>query len=288
MVKHTKSVMSDQAGRLRKRIRHVPQPRWAVFIRDHHKGFIDWETYEMNQSRIAKNTHPTPHQARWRSGKGRPFSRARHVRPVRPPSESLLPRKILDSGVLLLGQYPCQRPGTLLYSGWEGYGSMKPLPMPFSTPSLLPVSRPRYSRNKTSKQTMKPPAPNGAFRSEVHATRANGRRGVTCSVEPENRLVARTLEAEWEKRLAELASAEAELERGLGRRPGTLTDQERIKIRALGTDLKTVWEAPTTTDRDRKELLHALLDEVNIAVAELRPISSYDGKEGPSPKSTSV
>jgi hypothetical protein len=49
-------------GRVRKRIRHVPQSRWAVLIRDHHRGFIDWETYEMNKSRIAKNTHPTPHK----------------------------------------------------------------------------------------------------------------------------------------------------------------------------------------------------------------------------------
>jgi hypothetical protein len=46
-----------------------------------------------------------------------------------------------------------------------------------------------------------------------------------------------------------------------------LTDLERAKIRALGTDLRPVWEASTTTDRDRKELLHTLLDEVNIAVS---------------------
>ena len=53
----------DQAGRLKKRIRHLPRSKWAVLIHDHHKGFIDWETYEMNQSRIAKNTRPLPHQA---------------------------------------------------------------------------------------------------------------------------------------------------------------------------------------------------------------------------------
>jgi hypothetical protein len=88
------------------------------------------------------------------------------------------------------------------------------------------------------------------------------------SVEPENRLVARTLEAEWEKKLGELALAEAELARRIGQRPGPLTDGERIRINALGSDLKRVWKAATTTDRDRKELLHALLEEVNIAVAE--------------------
>ena len=34
---------------------------WAVLLRDHHKGFIDWETYEANQRRLASNTRPRPH-----------------------------------------------------------------------------------------------------------------------------------------------------------------------------------------------------------------------------------
>jgi sugar-specific transcriptional regulator TrmB len=84
-------------------------------------------------------------------------------------------------------------------------------------------------------------------------------------VEPENRLVARTLEAEWERRLAELAEAEAELKRRERQRPGRLTENERKRIRILGADLGRVWEAQTTTDRDRKELLQTLLEEVNIA-----------------------
>jgi hypothetical protein len=35
----------DQTGRLRKRIRRLPRSKWTILIRDHHKGFIDWETY---------------------------------------------------------------------------------------------------------------------------------------------------------------------------------------------------------------------------------------------------
>jgi transposase len=85
-------------------------------------------------------------------------------------------------------------------------------------------------------------------------------------VEPENRTVARTLEAEWEQRLSELAKAEAELARSERKHPGRLTDQQRERIHALGADLTRAWEAPTTTDRDRKELLRTLLQEVNISV----------------------
>jgi len=53
----------DQDGRLKKRTRTLPMAKWAVLIHDHHKGYIDWETYEMNRNRIAKNVHPVPHEA---------------------------------------------------------------------------------------------------------------------------------------------------------------------------------------------------------------------------------
>src|SRR5438552_921454 len=84
--------------------------------------------------------------------------------------------------------------------------------------------------------------------------------------EPENRLVARGLETEWEKRLRDLALAEAELARREQQHPRTLSPEEKNKIRFLGSDLKKVWTAPTTTDRDRKELLRTLLEEVIVTV----------------------
>ncbi len=53
----------DASGAIRKRVRHLPRDEWAVLIRDHHPGYIDWETYEANQARLAANTRPQPHQA---------------------------------------------------------------------------------------------------------------------------------------------------------------------------------------------------------------------------------
>jgi excisionase family DNA binding protein len=85
-------------------------------------------------------------------------------------------------------------------------------------------------------------------------------------VEPENRLVARTLETEWEKKMQDQRAAEAELARKEQEQRLRLTDVQQEQIRALGSDLKRVWEAATTTDRDRKELLRSLLEEVKINV----------------------
>jgi DNA invertase Pin-like site-specific DNA recombinase len=52
----------DASGARKKRIRHLPRSEWQVLIPDHHPGFIDWQTYEANQERIAKNTRPGPHK----------------------------------------------------------------------------------------------------------------------------------------------------------------------------------------------------------------------------------
>jgi hypothetical protein len=86
------------------------------------------------------------------------------------------------------------------------------------------------------------------------------------AVDPENRLVARGLETEWNTALQALADAEAELARREQRRPTLLTDAERATILALGKDLERVWHAATTTDKDRKQLLRTLLEEVHITV----------------------
>ncbi len=81
-------------------------------------------------------------------------------------------------------------------------------------------------------------------------------------VEPEHRLVARGLERDWEQALAALQTAEAELERRERARPRTLTDAAREQLLSLGSDLGRVWSAPSTTDRDRKQLLRCLIEEV--------------------------
>jgi predicted DNA-binding transcriptional regulator AlpA len=82
------------------------------------------------------------------------------------------------------------------------------------------------------------------------------------TVEPENRLVARGLETEWENRLRDLAAAEAELNRREQQRPNPLGPEQLKRIQILGSDIRQVWTAPTITDRDRKELLRTLLEEV--------------------------
>ena len=92
------------------------------------------------------------------------------------------------------------------------------------------------------------------------------------SVDPENRLVARGLEAEWETRLRAVADAETELRKREQQRPALVDPAQLEALLRLGSDLGQVWNAPATTDRDRKQLLGTLLEEVilNLKRAEGR------------------
>jgi len=51
----------DADGQVRKRTRQLPRSQWSVLIKDHHPGFIDWDGYETNQEKLARNTRPAPH-----------------------------------------------------------------------------------------------------------------------------------------------------------------------------------------------------------------------------------
>jgi hypothetical protein len=69
--------------------------------------------------------------------------------------------------------------------------------------------------------------------------------------EPENRLVARTLEGNWEKALREVERAEADLATQRARPSSPLSAEELERLERAGADLHAIFDAPTTTQRDR-------------------------------------
>jgi hypothetical protein len=86
------------------------------------------------------------------------------------------------------------------------------------------------------------------------------------AVEPENRLVARTLERHWEEALAREETMKAEYARFLAQQPPTLSAQEREAIRHLSADIPTLWHAPTTTAADRQAIIRQLVERVVVTV----------------------
>ena len=86
------------------------------------------------------------------------------------------------------------------------------------------------------------------------------------AVEPENRLVARTLERQWEQALEAQAQLQADHRRFLAEQPATLSAAERDAIRRLASDLPALWHAETTMAADRQAIIRQLVERVVVTV----------------------
>lgn len=256
----------DSEGRLRKRVRRLPRSQWAVLIPDHHPGFINWETYEMNQERISQNTRPRPHEAAGVVREGAALLQGlatcgrcgRRLR-VFYLGRNSTPGYYCTSNVLVNGRgNQCLR-----VSGARIDQTVSEAFLEAVTPAGIQAALEAESLLESEQESALRQWRLQVERALYEVQRAERRYR---SVEPENRLVARTLETQWEQRLAELSAARAELDRRERQLKVCLTDEQRRQLHLLGGDLRRVWEAPTTTVRDRKELLRSLLEEVNLNI----------------------
>jgi DNA invertase Pin-like site-specific DNA recombinase/predicted DNA-binding transcriptional regulator AlpA len=256
----------DAGGGRRKRIRHLARSDWQVLIPDHHPGFIDWQTYEANQARMARNTRPGPHNTEGAVREGNALlqglARCGHCgRRLRTHYRGRLsapgyhcPGKIIVEG---RGVY-CLNVGGVQIDGAVAQSFIAALEPAKLAASIAAAERFEADREAVLKQWRL-----GVERASYEASRAERRYR---AVDPDNRLVARGLEREWEEKLSALEAAKAELARRERERPHVLTQAERGHLLSIGPDLTRVWHAPSTTPRDRKELLRALLEEVTIKV----------------------
>jgi DNA invertase Pin-like site-specific DNA recombinase len=85
------------------------------------------------------------------------------------------------------------------------------------------------------------------------------------AVEPENRLVVRTLEARWEEALKKQRELEEEYHRFLAKLPATLSVADRERIQALSQNVPSLWNAAGTTAADRKQIVRCLVERVVVA-----------------------
>jgi DNA invertase Pin-like site-specific DNA recombinase len=83
-------------------------------------------------------------------------------------------------------------------------------------------------------------------------------------VEPENRLVVRTLEREWEECLAALAQTEQEYAHAQKESALVISEADRERLLALAQDLPVLWKAETTTVAERKEVIGLLIADVTL------------------------
>jgi hypothetical protein len=86
------------------------------------------------------------------------------------------------------------------------------------------------------------------------------------AVEPENRLVARSLEQQWEEALRNRRNIAEAYDRFLKEQPPRLSEDQRAQILALSSNLAALWSAPETTAADRKEIIRLVVERVEVHV----------------------
>ena len=248
--------------------RPVPMPQWEVLITGHHPGYISWEDYLANQERLHANCSAPRGQGGGavREGRGLLQGILRCGRCGR-----MMRTGYQGSRHKHLPRYYCAAEGT--YFGRRAYcqgvggrqieqavagevlGVLEPAALAATAQALADAEAARAQRLRAFELA--------AERARYEAARAR-RQYDAC--EPENRLVARSLEAAWEDRLAAVTRAETALAAERARQPSPLSAEEIGWLARAGADIRAIFEAPATTPRERKQLIRALLTEVILTV----------------------
>ena len=246
----------DPSGTVHTAMTERPRAEWPVLIKDHHEGYITWAEYLASEARLAAN-----HTA---AG-------------ARPPREGTA----LCQGIIICGS--CGKPMMTNYHtdqrpSYECSSRRDRLTTPSCrtvaaacvddavagalldalTPGQIVLALSAADEVSGRRQRVSRAAELAVERARYDADRAER---AFCQVEPENRLVARSLEARWEARLAALAEAEQALEAAQDTLPPL---PSRDDLEKLAADLPALWNAPTTSARDRKRLLRTLIADVTV------------------------
>jgi hypothetical protein len=259
----------DRSGALRQRSRRLPRDQWEVLIPGHHPGFTDWDTYQANQARIGGNIRPQARQP----GTGAVREGSALLQGLATCGTCGRKLAIFYAGpARCVPNYYCQGSAELVNGRGARHMSVGGQAIDAAVaeaflaalaPAALDACLQAARQLEDGHDAALAQHQRQVEQARYHASRAERR---YLAVDPDNRLVARGLEAAWEQALRELADAEAELARRQTARPAALTPEQKQAILALGDDLGAVWDAPTTTDKDRKQLLRTLLEEVNITL----------------------
>jgi excisionase family DNA binding protein len=246
----------DPGGTVHTALVERPRAEWLVLIKDHHEGYITWADYLANEAKLAAN----------RTNAG-----------ARPPREGCA----LCQGIIFCGS--CGKPMRTSYHtdarpAYECSSRADRLTTPACrsvaaatvddavagvlldalTPEQVALALSAADDVAGRRQRVSRAAELAVERARYEADRAER---AFSQVEPENRLVARSLEARWEARLTALAEAEQALEAASDALPPL---PSRDDLEKLAADLPRLWHAPATSSKDRKRLLRTLIADVTL------------------------
>lgn len=246
-------------------MRSRPREAWHTLIIDAHPGYITWAEYKENLERLRQNARDTPENRRF------------------PPREG----PALLQGVVLCGV--CGARMTVRYQGSKeklqphyvcrGAGNTQSLPTCQSLPGagidqaigevLLEAVTPVALEVALAVQAeleARVGEADGLRLKQVERARyeAELARRRFFEVDPEHRLVADSLEADWNEKLRELGRARDDYARYQEEDRLVLDEGNKARIRKLAGDFPRIWRDPETPDRERKRMVRLLIEDVTL------------------------
>src|SRR3954469_24763953 len=254
----------DDQGRLRVHDVEVPMEQWSVCLPEHHPGYVSWSEYLQTRERLRSNARPRGEGggaaragAALLQGLARCGRCGRRMQVSYAGTNGTVRRyACLRGHVLHATEQTCQSLG-----GGRLDKAVAPAFLEAVTPAGIAATAGAVRELHDQHDERLAGQRLAVERAEFEADRAR-RQFDAC--EPEHRLVARTLERALEDALATVEREQGKLAALEQARPAPLTDDERAALARLARDLPRLWNAPTTTDRDRKELLRTLVRDVIV------------------------
>jgi len=248
-------------GRARKSYGHrKPMGTWAVFIKDHHEGYISWAEYERNQALLAGNAYGRVGDAK--SGRG---------------GRALLAGLICCArcgrrlSVLYTGRYPrpiyrCEQPNVQLGQRRCLSVAGKRIDETIAAEMLRAVAPMAIEAAEEADRMLRDEDQDRRRIAELELQQAQydaslaERRYAAC--DPDNRLIAAQLEKAWETALQRVERCRERLDR----MQIPKADDVCPDFTGLADDLLAAWKAPRTTMRTRQRLVRALITEIVVDI----------------------
>jgi DNA invertase Pin-like site-specific DNA recombinase len=244
----------------------VPRDQWLAFIPDAHAAYIDLETFEANQAQLltcAKAHGPDRFLGPPREGTallqgiavcgqcGKRMTVSYHQRggAEHPDYQCMAPH-------IQIGAVRCQNvPGTAVDE------AVSRLVLDTVTPLALEVALKVQAELESRAEEADSLRRSHVERARHHAELARRR---YLAVDPDNRLVADTLEADWNNALRALRGAQDDYDRATAAARSALSEAQKERVRSLVADFPALWSDPATPQRERKRMIRLLVEDVTL------------------------
>jgi len=248
----------------------LPREQWHTLIRDAHPGYISWDQFEDNLHRLHDNGQA--YGADRRHGPPREGPALLQGLAVCGRCGGRMTVRYYVSHHEVLPQYTCQREGIehaqpicQRIIGGALDRAIGGLLVETVSPLALEVALAVQDELETRAQEVDRMRRQQVERARYEAELAQRR---YLRVDPDNRLVADSLEAEWNAKLRALADAQEDYERQRADEHDVLSADQRRQVMTLVTDFPRLWRDPATPQRERKRMVRLLLEDVTLLRAE--------------------